>query len=93
MPHGSTIDVVCNENYELAYSLAPSLCYNGTWTNYPRCQPGEYLWPSSRRCGDLGEVPESFRCPKLVVRGLDVVSDSAEREREYLQRDFAKRQG
>ncbi|MPD01238.1 hypothetical protein E2C01_096757 [Portunus trituberculatus] len=39
--HGQTIDVQCNENFELAYSQAPSLCYNGTWTNFPRCQPGK----------------------------------------------------
>lgn len=38
--HGSVIEVECDERYELAYSLAPSLCYNGTWTHYPRCQPG-----------------------------------------------------
>ncbi|XP_037777143.1 complement receptor type 2-like isoform X1 [Penaeus monodon] len=37
--HGSVIEVDCDERYELAYSLAPSLCYNGTWTHYPRCQP------------------------------------------------------
>ncbi|XP_042893956.1 complement receptor type 2-like [Penaeus japonicus] len=37
--HGSVIEVECDERYELAYSLAPSLCYNGTWTHYPRCQP------------------------------------------------------
>ncbi|XP_050719319.1 uncharacterized protein LOC127000000 isoform X1 [Eriocheir sinensis] len=47
--HGQTIDVQCNENYELAYSQAPSLCYNGTWTNYPRCQPA--------RCKRLPERP------------------------------------
>ncbi|XP_069182645.1 sushi, von Willebrand factor type A, EGF and pentraxin domain-containing protein 1 [Procambarus clarkii] len=47
--HGSTIDVQCDENFELAYSLAPSLCYNGTWTNYPRCQPA--------RCKKLPERP------------------------------------
>ncbi|XP_069936040.1 sushi, von Willebrand factor type A, EGF and pentraxin domain-containing protein 1 isoform X3 [Cherax quadricarinatus] len=49
VPHGSIIDVECNQNYELAYSLAPSLCYNGTWTNYPRCQPA--------RCKKLPERP------------------------------------
>ncbi|XP_071532550.1 LOW QUALITY PROTEIN: sushi, von Willebrand factor type A, EGF and pentraxin domain-containing protein 1-like [Panulirus ornatus] len=49
VPHGSTIDVECDENYELAYSLAPSLCYNGTWTNYPRCQPA--------RCKKLPDRP------------------------------------
>ncbi|XP_066943300.1 sushi, von Willebrand factor type A, EGF and pentraxin domain-containing protein 1-like isoform X2 [Macrobrachium rosenbergii] len=38
VPHGTVIDVQCNEKYELTYSLAPSICYNGTWTHYPRCQ-------------------------------------------------------
>ncbi|KAG7173717.1 Locomotion-related protein Hikaru genki-like 2 [Homarus americanus] len=49
VPHGSIIDVQCDKNYELAYSLAPSLCYNGTWTNYPRCQPA--------RCKKLPDRP------------------------------------
>lgn len=47
--HGSVIEVECDERFELAYSLAPSLCYNGTWTHYPRCQPGGWDSALGRR--------------------------------------------
>lgn len=60
--HGSVIEVECDERFELAYSLAPSLCYNGTWTHYPRCQPGGWDCALGRRITCLIFFKDCDRC-------------------------------
>ena len=46
--HGSTMNVTCNKNYELA-SLLPITCDNGTWSEETKCEPA--------RCKTLPSPP------------------------------------
>ena len=48
VPHETTMNISCNENYELASSL-PIECNNGTWTEEPKCEPA--------RCKTLPSPP------------------------------------
>lgn len=49
--HGTTLDVVCDENYEFPYtSQSPPTCNNGTWSTIPRCVPA--------RCKALPRPPK-----------------------------------
>ena len=46
--HGMTINITCDDNYELASTL-PIECNNGTWTVEPKCEPA--------RCKILPDPP------------------------------------
>ena len=39
VPHDTTMNISCEENYELAASSLPIQCDNGTWTQEPKCEP------------------------------------------------------
>lgn len=47
-PHGTSMNISCNENYELGSSL-PIECFNGSWTIEPKCVPA--------RCKTLPSPP------------------------------------
>ena len=47
--HGQNITVNCSDNYELATNATPIQCYNGTWTQLPKCEPA--------RCKTLPSPP------------------------------------
>ena len=36
--HDTTMNITCNDNYELASTL-PIRCNNGSWTQEPKCEP------------------------------------------------------
>ncbi|ODN03359.1 Sushi, von Willebrand factor type A, EGF and pentraxin domain-containing protein 1 [Orchesella cincta] len=50
VPHGKIVDILCENRYEPSQSLSPPQCFNGTFTQAPRCQPA--------RCKSLPRAPK-----------------------------------
>lgn len=43
VPHGSTFESECIDNYEIVYQEEPPICQNGSWSYLPSCVPGELI--------------------------------------------------
>lgn len=40
VPHGKIVEILCENRYEPSQSITPPQCFNGTFSQAPRCQPG-----------------------------------------------------
>lgn len=59
--HGTSLEVLCNENYEFPLSShIPPTCFNGTWSIIPKCVPA--------KCKTMPKTPKFGKFQSVITQ-------------------------